>query len=104
MQLVLNLPMAAYECEQPLGGAPLGAQTGDPIDHFYPFLSRVLRDDVPPQFEYLCQTRPVAVAHQGLTRGDMALLDAPMPDVQRACGLLSVAHRRQRKDQFNIGA
>src|SRR5215217_6323802 len=55
MQLVLTLPMTAYECEQPLGCAPLGVQTGDSIDHFHPFLARFLGDDVPPQFEDLRQ-------------------------------------------------
>src|SRR5262249_19031291 len=61
MPLVLNLPMAADECEQPLGCAPLGAQTGDPIDHFHPFLGCFWCHDVPSQFEHLRQTGPVAV-------------------------------------------
>src|SRR5262245_39749884 len=99
MRLVLNLPMTAYEVEP-----PLGVQTGDPIDHFHPFLGRFLCDDVPPQFEHLRQTGPVAVAHQSLTRGDIALLDAPMADVHRACSLLSIARWRQRKDQLDSGA
>jgi len=42
-------------------------------------------------------------AHQRLTGRDIALLDAPMADVHRACGLLTVARRRERKDQRDIG-
>mgnify|MGYP006996098757 CR=1 FL=1 len=56
-----------------------------------------------PSSNTLRQPGPVAVAHQGLTRGDMALLDAPMAKVHRACGLLPVARGRQRKDQRDIG-
>ena len=56
-----------------------------------------------PQLKDLRQPGPIAVAHQGLTRRDIALLDAPMADVHRACGLLTVAHGRERKDQLDIG-
>src|SRR5262245_61374888 len=94
--------MVAYKIEQPLWGSPLGVQTGDARAHFQPFLGRFLGDDVPPQFEYLPQARPVAVAHQSLTCSHIALLDAPMPEVHRAGGLLPVTRWRQRKDYLEI--
>src|SRR5215510_9716894 len=56
MRLVLNLPMAAYEVEQPLGCSPLRVQTGDPIDYFHSSLGRLWREDIAPQFEHLRQT------------------------------------------------
>ena len=70
------------------------AETGDAIDHLHPFLPRFLVNDVPPQLKDLCETRPIALAHQGLTRREIALLDAPMADGHRTRGLLTVAHRR----------
>src|SRR4029453_12728057 len=85
------------------GVARWGGQTGDPIDHFCPFLARFLGDDMTPQLKHLRSPWPIAVAPQGLTRGDIALLDAPMADVHRACGLLTIARRRERKDQLDIG-
>src|SRR6266699_6256048 len=93
MRLVLNLPLPAYELQQTHGGRPLGAETGDAIDHFHPLLPCFLVNDVTPQLKNLGKTRPIAIAHQGLTRREMALLDAPMADVHRTRGLLMVVHR-----------
>jgi hypothetical protein len=62
MGLVLNLPMTSDKLQQPIGGGPLGASTCDAIDHFDPFLFRFFGDNMPPYFEHLCQTRPIAVA------------------------------------------
>ncbi len=56
-----------------------------------------------PQLKDLRQPGPIAVAYQGLTRRDIALLDAPMANVHRARGVLPVADGRERKDQLNIG-
>jgi len=74
------------------------------VDNLHLFLGRFLGDDIAPQCEHLCQTGPVAVAHQSRARGDMALLDAAMTDVHRACGLLPVTRWRQRQDQLDVGA
>jgi hypothetical protein len=52
----------------------------------------------------LHQTRPIALAHQGLARREVTLLDAPMADIHRACGLLTVDRWRQQKDQLDIVA
>src|SRR4030095_91772 len=69
MRLVLNVPMASHQLQQTLGCRPLGGQTGDPIDHFCPFLARFLGDDMTPQLKHLRSPWPIAVAPQGLTRG-----------------------------------
>ena len=89
--------MTAYQLQQTPGCGPFGTQTGDPIDHFHPFLGRFLGDDVTPQLKHLRQPGPIAIAHQGLTRGDIALLDAPMADIHRAGGLLTIARWRSVK-------
>src|SRR5262249_15191126 len=81
MRLVLNLPLSSYQGEQAPGRRPLGAQAGDPIGHFHPFLPCFLEEDVTPSLKHVRQPRPSAVAHEGLTRREMALLDAPMADV-----------------------
>ena len=94
MRLVLNLPLPAYKLQQTCGGCPLGAETGDSIDHFHPFFPRFLVNAVTPQLKDLCETRPIAIAHQSLTCREIALLDAPMADVHRTRGLLTVACRR----------
>src|SRR5437667_5336315 len=103
MRLVLNVPMPPHQVQHTPGCRPLGVQTGDPIDHFSPFLPRLLDDDVTPHLKDLRQTGPITVTHQSLTCRDIALLDAPMADVHRACGLLTVARRRERKDQLDTG-
>ena len=51
-----------------------------------------------PQLKDLREPRPITVAHEGLTGREMALLNAPMADLHRACGLLTVARGRERKD------
>jgi hypothetical protein len=61
-----------------------------------------LNDDVTPQLKDLRETGPSTVTHQRLTGRDIALLDAPMANVHRACGLLTVARWRERKDQLDI--
>ena len=65
------------------GVARSGVPTCDSIDHFYAFLSCFLNDDVTPQLKNLRETGPSTVAHQRLTGGDFALLDAPMANVGR---------------------
>jgi hypothetical protein len=74
------------------------------LDHFHPFRGRFGGDDVPSPCEPLRQTGPGAVAHPGCTRGEIALLDAPMTAVHRAGSLLSLAPRRQRTAPCAIGA
>ena len=103
MRFVLNLPLPSYQGEQALGGGPLRAQARDSIDHFHPFLACFGEHDVASKLKDLRQPRPVAVAYQCLTRGDIALLDAPMPAVHRVGGCLLVARGGQRKDSLNIG-
>jgi len=46
---------------------------------------------------------PIAVAYEGLTRSDIALLDAPMAQVDRPRRGLAVANGRERKAQREIG-
>src|SRR2546427_4692792 len=103
MRLVLNLPLPSHQCEQALGCCPLGAQARDSIDHFHPFLARFLEHDVTSQLKDLRQPGPIAVAYEGLTRRDIALLDAPMAKVDSPRGGLAVADGRERKDQLDIG-
>jgi hypothetical protein len=103
MRLVLNLPLPSYQCEQALGGGPLGAQARDSIDHFHPFLARFLEHDVTSKLKDLREPGPLAVAYEGLTRRDIALLDAPMAKVDSPCRGLAVANGRERKDQLDIG-
>ena len=57
-----------------------------------------------PQLKDLREPGPITVAHEGLTRREIALLDAPMADIDCACGLLTVARGRERKDSLDIGA
>src|SRR5262245_38302437 len=104
MRLVLNLPLPAYQGEQALGGCPLGAQARAPINYFHPFLARLLEYHVTAQFKDLRQPGPSAVAYKGLTRGDIALLDAPMAPVDSPRCSVTVTDRRERKDQLAIGA
>jgi hypothetical protein len=104
MRLVLNLPLPAYQGEQAPGRRPLGAQAGDPIDHFYSFRSSFLEEDVTSQRKHLRQPRPIAGAHQGRTRRKITLLDAPMAEGNGLRGLLPIAEGRQRKDQRDIGS
>src|SRR5678815_1761124 len=104
MRLVFNLPLPSDQCEQALGSCPLGAQARDSIDHFHPFLACFLEHDMTSQLKDLREPGPIAVAYEGLTRRDIALLDAPMADIDCACGLLTVARGRECKDQLDIGA
>ena len=104
MRRVFNLPLPAHQLQQPPRCRPFGTQTGDPIDHFYPFLARFLGDDMTPQRKDLREAGPITVAHKGGTGREIALLDAPMADIDCACSLLTVARGRQRKDSRDIGA
>src|SRR5207302_10224360 len=103
MRLVLNLPLPAYQGEQALGCCPFGAQARDTINYFHPFLARLLEDHVTAQFKDLRQPGPIAVAYEGLTRREIALLDAPMAQVDSPCRSLTVTSRRGRKAQPHIG-
>src|SRR5439155_22106104 len=89
--------------EQVLGCCPFGAQARDTINYFHPFLARLLEDHVTAQFKDLRQPGPIAVAYEGLTRREIALLDAPMAQVDSPCRSLTVTNRRERKDQLDIG-
>ena len=62
-----------------------------------------MAEDVPPQLKHLRQAGPIAVAHQGLTRREIALLDAPVADVHGSRRVLTIAEGREGKDQLNIG-
>src|SRR5215510_12247403 len=104
MRLVFNLPLPAHQLQQTPRCRPFGTQTGDPIDHFYPFLARFLGDDMTPQLKDLREPGPITVAHEGRTGRDIALLDTPMPDIDCAGGLLTVARGREHKDSRDIGA
>jgi len=103
MRLVLNLPMTSYQLQQPARCRPLRPQTGDPIDYFNPLFSRFLGDDVTTQLKHLRHPWPIAVAHQGLTRREIARLDAPMAHIHRAHAFLAVAGWREGKNQRNVG-
>jgi hypothetical protein len=103
MRLVLNLPLSSNQGEQAPGRRPLGAQARDPIDHFHPFLPCFLEEDVTPLLKHLRQPGPSAVAHQGLTRREMAVLDTPMAEVNGLHCVLMIAAGRQRNDQCNSG-
>src|SRR5262249_18895798 len=103
MRLVLNVPLPPHHVQPTPGCRPLGGQTGASIDHFSPFLPRLLDDDVTPPLTDLRPTGPMTVTHQSRTGREIALLDAPMADVPRASGLLTVARRRARKDPLDSG-
>src|SRR3979409_818812 len=103
MGLVLNVPMPPHQVQHTPGCRPLGVQTGNPRDHLGPLLSRLLEDDMTPHRKDLRQTGPITVAHERLPGRAIALLDAPMAAVYRAGGLLTVARRREWKDQRDIG-
>ena len=104
MRRVFHLPLPAHQLQQTPRGRPCGTQTGDPIDHCYPFLARFLGDDMTPPLKDLREPGPITVAHEGRTRREMALLNAPMADLHRAGGLLTVSRGRERKDSRDIGA
>ena len=70
MRRVLNLPVPSHQLQETRWGCPFGAQTGDSIDHFSPFLPRLLDEDMTPHLKDLGQTRPVTVAYQSFTRGE----------------------------------
>src|SRR6516165_4183310 len=55
------------------------------------------------QLKDLREPGPIAVADEGLTRRELALLDAPMAQVDRPRRRLMVTDRRERKDQLDIG-
>ena len=55
------------------------------------------------KFKDLREPGPIAVADEGLTGRDIALLDAPMAQVDRPRRGLAVANGRERKDQRDIG-
>ena len=103
MRFVLNLPLPSHQGEQALGCRPCGAQARDALDHFHPLLARCLQHHVTSQLKDLRQPRPITVAHQGLTRRDIARFDAPMANIHSTRGVLPVADWRARKDQRNIG-
>src|SRR4029450_1716067 len=102
MRLILNLPRPSYQGAEALGGCLLRAQARDPIDHFHPFLACFGEHDVTPKLKNLGQPGPITVAYESLTRREIALLDAPMAQVDSPCRGLVVANRRERKDQLDI--
>src|SRR5215475_5587201 len=102
MRLVLNLPLPSYQGKQALGCGSLGAQARDSIDHFHPFLARFLKHDVTSKLKDLREPGPIAVAYEGRTRREMALLDAPMTQVDCLHRGLAVPTGRERKDQLDI--
>jgi hypothetical protein len=57
---------------------------------------------VTPKLKDLGQPGPITVAYESLTRREIALLDAPMPQVDSPCRGLVVANGRKRKDQRDI--
>jgi hypothetical protein len=62
-----------------------------------------LEHDVTSKLKDLREPGPIAVADEGLTRREIALLDAPMAKVDRPRRGLAVANGRKRKDQRDIG-
>src|SRR4030095_4636187 len=102
MRLVFNLPLPSYQGEQALGCCALGAQARDSIDHFHPFLARFLEYDVTSKLKDLRESGPIAVAYEGLTRRDIALLNASMAQVDCPRRGLTVTNGRERKDQLEI--
>src|SRR5262249_10345621 len=101
MRLVFNLPLPSYQGEQALGRGPLGAQARDSIDHFHPCLACFLEHDMTSQLKDLREPGPIAVAYEGLTRREIALLDTPMAQVDRPRCVLPIADRRERKDVWS---
>ena len=96
MRRRLHMPRPAPQRQQRSGGHPRRPQTGDPVDHFHPFLPRFLGDAVPSSRTDRGQTRPSAVASHGLTGRERALLAAPMATSHRAGGLWSGTRQRER--------
>jgi hypothetical protein len=62
-----------------------------------------LKHDVTSKLEDLREPGPIAVAYEGRTRRAIALLDAPMAQVDRLRRGLAVPNGRERKDQLDIG-
>src|SRR5215467_9325737 len=91
MRLVFHLPLPSDHCEQARGRCPLGAQAGDAIDHFHPFLACFLEQDMTSKLKDLREPGPSAVAYERRTRREITLLDAPMPQVDRPRCVLPVA-------------
>jgi hypothetical protein len=59
---------------------------------------------VPPKLKDLRQPGPtITVTYETLTRREIALLDAPMAQVDRLGRGLVVTNGRERKDQLDIG-
>src|SRR4030095_8467943 len=102
MRLVCNLPLPSDQCEQALGSCPLGAQARDSIEHFHPFLACFLEHDMTSQRKDLREPGPIAVADEGLTRREIALLDAPMAQVDRPRCVLTLADGRGSRDQLKV--
>jgi hypothetical protein len=50
----------------------------------------------------LCQPTPITVADESLTRREIALLDAPMAQVNRPGRGVVVTNGRERQDQLDI--
>src|SRR4029453_7889787 len=48
VRLVLNRPMTSHQSQHSTRCRPLGAETGDSIDHFDPFCTSFFCDDMPP--------------------------------------------------------
>jgi hypothetical protein len=102
-RLVCNRPLPADPGEQALGRGPRGAQAGDSIDHFSPFLACLREPHMPSQLKDLRQPGPIAVADEGRTRRALALLAAPMAQGDRLRRGWAVANGRARQDQRDIG-
>src|SRR5262249_55436580 len=98
MRLVCNLPRPSDQ-----GEPALGAPARDSIDPFHPFLARFGEPDVTSKRKDLRESGPIAVADEGLTRRELALLPAPMAQVDRARRGLAGAHGRARQDPRAIG-
>ena len=79
------------------------AQARDAIDHFHPFLARFLEHDLTSQLKDLREPGPIAVADEGLTRREIALLYTPMAKIDCPRRALAVANGRERQDQRDIG-
>ena len=85
MGVVLDLPLAADQGQQPGRGGPVWHETRDPGPHFLTDLSRFFEDDLALQSQHLRQPWPGIVSSPHVTGLQPALRNTAMPKVQSCC-------------------
>src|SRR5947208_12728457 len=76
---VFDAPVPARVLQEPRRVYLLLGQARHSIDGLAPVPAGLLLGHPPLHLEHAGHTRPVAIAHQGVTRGQLPPLDAPMP-------------------------